>query len=272
MTGIRQTASHTMGTDVFERVLVGVDGTEPGFEACRQAAVLAGPDTPVLAVAVVHLSDAVLVGLGGAPVATDTLRDEAQAALAKAGDILGERAELRFVNGFATAALLREAETQDATVIAVGSHGHRRLTEILIGGVAGELLHSAPCSVLVARPRPEGAMFPGRIVVGADGSGPAAAAVAAGTALAGRFGAPLDVVVATGGHEIDLALALAQSPAARTVEGRPVDALVDASREAGLVVVGSRGVHGLRALGSVSERIAHQAGCSVLVVRPGAAG
>jgi nucleotide-binding universal stress UspA family protein len=31
--------------------------------------------------------------------------------------------------------------------------------------------------------------------------------------------------------------------------------------------VGSRGLHGLRALGSVSERVAHDASCSVLVVR-----
>ena len=34
-----------------------------------------------------------------------------------------------------------------------------------------------------------------------------------------------------------------------------------------LVVIGSRGLHGLKALGSVSERVAHQAECSVLVVR-----
>ena len=34
-----------------------------------------------------------------------------------------------------------------------------------------------------------------------------------------------------------------------------------------LVVVGSRGLHGLAALGSVSERVAHSAACSTLVVR-----
>ena len=35
----------------------------------------------------------------------------------------------------------------------------------------------------------------------------------------------------------------------------PVEALVNASTESDLVVVGSRGLHGLRALGSVSERV-----------------
>ena len=34
-----------------------------------------------------------------------------------------------------------------------------------------------------------------------------------------------------------------------------------------LIVVGSRGLHGLRALGSVSERVAHGADATVLVAR-----
>jgi hypothetical protein len=46
-----------------------------------------------------------------------------------------------------------------------------------------------------------------------------------------------------------------------------VDVLVSAARDADLLVLGSRGLHGLRALGSVSERVAHRAPSSVLVVR-----
>lgn len=40
-----------------------------------------------------------------------------------------------------------------------------------------------------------------------------------------------------------------------------------ASAKASLVVIGSRGMSGLKALGSVSERVAHRSPCSVLVVR-----
>jgi nucleotide-binding universal stress UspA family protein len=47
----------------------------------------------------------------------------------------------------------------------------------------------------------------------------------------------------------------------------PVAALVQASAEADLLVVGSRGLHGVAALGSVSERVGHLALSSVLVVR-----
>ena len=44
-------------------------------------------------------------------------------------------------------------------------------------------------------------------------------------------------------------------------------ALLAAAADADLLVVGSRGLHGLRALGSVSERVAHQAHSSVMIVR-----
>ena len=251
---------------IFDRVLVGVDGSEAGFEACRQAARLAEPFAAIEAVAVVHLADAVWTGMN-APRVADELERDAEWALDKAVRILGDRAVKRFVNGFATDALLREVEATDATLLVIGSHGHRRTTEILIGGVAGELLHRAPCSLLVARPPAGGATFPRSIVVGMDGSPDAEAALAAGERLAERFGVPLHAVVALRCDTVDPARARARAPFAQEVDAHPVDALVAAAREAGILVVGSRRLHGLRALGSVSERVAHRAACSVLVVR-----
>jgi nucleotide-binding universal stress UspA family protein len=50
-------------------------------------------------------------------------------------------------------------------------------------------------------------------------------------------------------------------------EGPPVEVLLTAAEGADLLVVGSRGLHGVSALGSVSERVAHGARCSVLVAR-----
>ena len=52
----------------------------------------------------------------------------------------------------------------------------------------------------------------------------------------------------------------------RHAGAEPVATLTERSREADLVVVGSRSLHGVRALGSVSERVAHGSSCSVLVV------
>jgi len=75
-------------------------------------------------------------------------------------------------------------------------------------------------------------------------------------------------VIAHGGKTLDRALIDS------IVDGRredspdaPVAALLAAAADADLLVLGSRGLHGLKALGSVSERLAHRAHSSVLVVR-----
>jgi nucleotide-binding universal stress UspA family protein len=253
--------------DLFSAVVVGVDGTEAGFEACRQAARLADPGARVEAVAVVHLSDAVHAELEAADM-PDRLQDEATAALEEAVAILGEGAVRRFVNGYVADALLGEVERAHATLLAIGSHGHRRAAEILAGGPAGELLHRATCSVLLARPPGDPERFPRSILAGVDGSREAEVALAAAEHLAGRLGSGLRVLTAVRGKDADVGRVQARVPFAEQVDDRPVDALVSASRDADLLVVGSRGLHGMRALGSVSERVAHQAVCSVLVVRP----
>jgi nucleotide-binding universal stress UspA family protein len=258
---------HIPAVRVFQRVLVGVDGTMPGFEACRQAARLAVPGEPIEAVAVVHLGDAIQAGIRAAGMA-DLLAREAAAALVDAAEIIGPQARTTAVNGVVVPTLLRHIEQSHTTLVALGSHGHRRLTEIMIGGVAGELLHSAPCSVLIARvPRP-GERFPDTIVVGVDGSADSARALEAARELAGRFDAHLRIVTAADDPSLDVEQALVMAPTTAVIAGEPVDVLAAEALAADLVVVGSRGLRGLQALGSVSERIAHQASCSVLVVRP----
>ena len=60
-----------------------------------------------------------------------------------------------------------------------------------------------------------------------------------------------------------------REPVMRVEQGSPHRRIVEVGNETGasLIVMGSRGRTGLAALGSVSERVTHRAGCSVLVVR-----
>jgi nucleotide-binding universal stress UspA family protein len=241
-----------------------VDGSEPGYEAARQAARLVTPDGWIEVFTAVHLAEANLAGLS-APSLRAEFQREADETLHKSIEIAGRRAESRCANGPPLQSLLRELDHRQATLVVVGTHGHSRLSEILIGGVAGELLHEAPCSVCIARPPLAEPLFPRSIVVGVDGSPQSEAALAAGRYLSERFDAPLTRVIALGGKDVDRTRA--HELGAIPVQAHAVEALVETSEDADLLVVGSRGLHGLKALGSVSERVAHRARCSVLVVR-----
>jgi nucleotide-binding universal stress UspA family protein len=71
---------------------------------------------------------------------------------------------------------------------------------------------------------------------------------------------------------VSAAFATAERPAGLTstvLEGFPSDVLVDISRGAHLLVMGSRGHGGLRMLGSVSASCAERSRCPVLVVHAG---
>ena len=106
------------------------------------------------------------------------------------------------------------------------------------------------------------------IAVGGDGSPQSADAAAVATDLAERFGAPLRGIIAAKGKDVDVEAARTALPEVEVDRARdPVAALTEAARDVDLLVLGNRGLHGIRALGSVSERVAHRAACSVLVVR-----
>lgn len=56
----------------------------------------------------------------------------------------------------------------------------------------------------------------------------------------------------------------------RAVSGSPAEELLDAARDADMIVIGSRGAGGFPRLliGSVSSHVAHYAHCPVVIIRP----
>jgi nucleotide-binding universal stress UspA family protein len=172
--------------------------------------------------------------------------------------------------------LLDEASRSDLLVLA--SHGGSRAGGIALGGTASAAVHRASVPVLVARRPPEEA-FPGRILVATDGSRDASRAVELTARIAHRHRSPTYLVsvepVSHGDPRriavdaVDLTAELGVEPVVVRRSGHAAEQILAlaADERVALVVVGSRGLTGLRALGSVSERVAHHAPCSVLVAR-----
>lgn len=263
----------TAGMQLFRRILVGVDESAESLEAARQAAVLSDAESE-LTVLGAWCPPPPMIGVVAAPAQREREceihRDSAAEAVAAAESALATLATpmTKVVRGFAWDVLLTAAEKSDATLVAVGSHGQGRVRGILIGSTATHLLHKAPCSLLIARAT-QAAPLPRRIVVGIDGSLESAAAYDVACSIAQRFESELWPVVAHGGDGVDgEAVDALVGHRREDSPSEPVAALVAASTEADLIVLGSRGLDGLKALGSVSERVAHRARCSTLVVRP----
>jgi nucleotide-binding universal stress UspA family protein len=260
---------------IFRRILVGVDGSPESHEGARQSALLLDAEGELTLLAAFGVPPALTGGNGfGIPVYLDL---EAQHDLAKhalesvSADVEGAEPRTLLARDTSWDALLREAVRERATLITVGSHGVGRARGIVLGSTTTEVVHKAPCSVLVARKADPD--FPRAIVVGVDGSPESAAAYAVALQLSEHSGTALRTIVARGGKGVDERLvATIVGHHYEGIADKPVPALVEAASDADLVVIGSRGLHGLGSLGSVSERVAHQAASSVLIVRNGDSG
>lgn len=253
---------------LFERIVCGVDGTEESLEAVRQATRLRAEDGTLHLFSAVHLAATAAAGWSAPRLAAEFEREAAEA-LRAAEALAGGAATTRLVDGPAVGSLLREIERERATLLCVGTHERRRLEGVLFDYVGTTMVHEAPCAVLVAREPADPDAFPRAIAVGVDGSPNARDAHRVAVELAERFDATVTPIVATRDRApIDVDALRREIPRLTVVDAVPVDALVHAAAAADLLVVGSRGLTGVRALGSVGERVAHRARCSVLVVRP----
>ena len=250
--------------DVVARVLVGVENTSASLQAAWQARVLAGEHGSVTVIAVADIAAAAQAGAAAVHAAAQ-IRADAERALEQAV-ALSSPDIAAVVAGRPRETLLAQVAATGATLLALGAGPHRRATGLLLGAVGSSLLRHSPCSVLIARER-ETESWPQRILAGIDGSPQSLDAAAVAADLARRYGAELTVITALGGKTIDLDLVRELHPRVLIDPRAPVDALLEKARDADLLVVGSRGRHGLGAFGSVSERVAHRASTSVLVLR-----
>jgi nucleotide-binding universal stress UspA family protein len=251
-------------TLLFERVLVGIDATPESLVAAAQARKVCAPGGRLALVAVAETYLAVHAGMA-APVAGDDMRAGTRVALERARQLV-EPDEAILLSGRLIDLLCAECDRSGATLVVVGARPHHRLPALALGGHDVEALHDARCSVLIARPG-WGPSRPRRIVVGVDGSPDGHAAEVAARSLAERLGCEVLPVVGLGERDVDVDLLRSEREDALLDPRDLAHAVVAASREDALVVVGRRQAHDHRWGGSVAERIVYAAHCSVLVVR-----
>ncbi len=220
------------------------------------------------------------------------------------------------------------AETWDADLIIVGSHGFSGISELLIGSVSNHVMHHAPCSVLIVHSDKQSEISlqpsasnveirkPQRILVPIDRSNGSEQVVATAVDFAKPYDAELRLVHVIDEDEHDMPQKLIFSDSqymlqhnrllleeyqhdwnkfidgwwrqlqmkVQDIENEGIDAICDVMQgrtgsriceiardwKADLIVIGSRGLSGLRELlvGSVSYYVSHRAPCSVMVTRP----
>ena len=187
-----------------------------------------------------------------------------------------------------------------AELLVVGSRGRGGFAALVLGSVSERCLTHAPCSVAVVPAAATANLPRGRVVVGVDGSPASEEALAWAAREANLRGARLDVVHAWTMTEVtsqygapfvgdpdalqrasqalleDMVEGLADERDGgppelllQSVAGPAAQALMQSAAHAELLVVGARGLGGLRGLllGSVSRQCAHHAPCPTVVVR-----
>lgn len=279
-------------------IVVGLDGSEASLAAARWAA-----EEARLRNCPLQLVHTYLIPVLAQPVIapynwTQIFDQEAEAVFSQAheaiGDAAGDVPLSTHVSVGDPAGVLTEL-SRTATMMVVGHRGEGGFPALGLGSVAWKVAAHADSPVVIVRP---GAL-PVRtapVVVGVDGSERNHAAVQFAFEQAGLRSVPLEAVHAwrppltprraevTFDHaELETAARLElrrwlapwqerfpQVPTKlRLRSDHPANCLVEAGREAGLLVVGSRGRGGFSRLllGSVSHQVIQHATCPVAVLR-----
>ncbi len=286
-------------------VVVGYDGSEHSSIAVEWAATEAlsrGVSLTLVAATTIPLEGMRFGGSVLSPDAIDDLLERLRVATQERAD--GSRAaypgldiQVRVALG-SPASVLVEASA-NADMVVVGSRGMGGFRGLLVGSVGVQVASSAACPVVVVRQAPSGSAK--TIVVGVDGSQLSLAALDFAFDMADRRGWSVravhawevpayDVLAAPSGpppfdvaeFEATERRAFAESLAGQrerhpgvTVEeviakGPSARAILDASDDAALIVLGTRGRGEFLGalLGSVSQGVLHRAKVPVAVIGP----
>ena len=284
------------------RIVAGVDWSEESFAAVEQIGLLYRPDDVVL----VHGVD---LGMFQSPIVAGAVNlqgyDEFRQALIDAGHQAVERcrtllpAETPSIRTMCevqhpTAFILDSAAAVKADLIAMGTHDHSRLTEMLAGSISHRVLLHATMPTLIVKGKARPVT---RVLLAVEGREDAGRLHKWLTAH--QFKNPVAVTVLSVVPSINMAVPhlivgfdawseeqkrhaeQVVNDTAQTLAGPhftvstmvrtgdPATVVCEVGHSHDLIVIGSHGRKGVERflLGSVSHGIVHRAGCSVLVIR-----
>jgi nucleotide-binding universal stress UspA family protein len=284
-------------TETTYGILVGYDGSDCGERALEWAIDEARMRRTRLTIC--HVWQYPYTGFMGGTVTVDFEREAKrmlEAAVAQAR-LAAPDLEIQPLLACGSAATSLIGFGVDSDLVVVGTHGLSGVRELMLGSVSAQVAAHAGSPVIVVRglvdPPPE--YYPGRIVVGADGSPAADRALALAFDEAQLRDLPLTAICcwskpdwdAAGTPYIDqdglrtFAWERFEKAVDRLRETHPgvkaeaeltdvpvFEALRAAATSARLLVLGSRGVSAVRGrlLGSVSQTMLHHAPCPVALV------
>ncbi|HVX42710.1 MAG TPA: universal stress protein [Mycobacteriales bacterium] len=280
------------------RILVGVDGSPRSLRATEWAAGTARDCGSALTICTVYPEPGSALGYPSLVVTNERRQrgdDIVRHAAATAHRVAPQvRTETIVAVGHPAAEILRLAEGRDLVV--VGNHGHRWLHRLFAGSVAAQVAAHASCPVAVIH---GSTRSEGPVVIGIDGTTESQGALGVAFRTAEAENVPLVAIHAyqvppfaldygspVTSEILDYSQEEAQKELTEALQpwkdkypnvrvrsecpsGPAGEVLVDESKTASLIIVGSRGRGGFRGLllGSVSRYVVNAASCPVLVFR-----
>ena len=283
-----------MGT--YRKILVAIDGSEPGFDALRVSFKLAEAEKSWIAVLSVIPGYEGDLGASWVDNIKESMRKPCMVALSEAERIAREKGvSIKTIceEGEIFERIVDVADAENCGLIVMGRKGRSALERSLIGSVTARVIGLTQRDVLVV---PRGSdMGWGHLLLATDGSKYSKPAVEKAIEVAKSYGSRLGTISVVDVTDEFFARApqavedmvnkakavveeIRKQAAAEGIdaeglvrEGEAYKVIVDMARDlgSGTIIMGSHGRTGLRRLlmGSVTEKVIGHASCPVLVVK-----
>ena len=273
------------GVPIFANILCAISGKEGGFAAVEQAAALAGTQGHLTFLAVTSFrSGGARRGPAIGPARVSGILERAERIAREAGVPYTSEVD----PGTPPARVILDwSERYD--LLAIGAPASSWPAKLLSVGVGDQALGGFSTALLVARPLEVERRIGDRVVVASDGLDASHPLIDLTARIARAPSSNVTLVHALGREspikrdrprEQERTLQEQERMLERTRTSGTTELLLKPGRagvvvvsaataaDASLVVMGSRRLEGVRAMGSVSRRVVHQARCSVLLVPP----